>query len=166
MKPERVAADERAGDIRRFSIADLPEWGLWLIGRLSDRYPGFNQQFWLGKIHNALNSGNEFLFVRNERAVLLLSTTPRFLDARLIITEIFMFSRDAIKSPKTDRYCVPHEAPEERSMILLYRHAREWARAQKAARLYFGQCTDFDQIYHLKDIMRPANTLGWVVVNL
>lgn len=127
------------GAIVRFTLADMPEWGEWLIGRLSDWYPGFNRGSWLGKLQVLLSS-NDFLFVRNDRAALCLSAAPRVLDGAPIIEEVFAYSRDAVKDRFSDHWLVPIAA--EAPLVALYRHARLWCRARNAAGLVVGQDSD------------------------
>jgi len=37
--------------IRRFTLADMAEWGAWLIGRLREKWPTISDGNFLGKIH-------------------------------------------------------------------------------------------------------------------
>ena len=163
-KPETIEADEAAGPVRRFSLADMPQWGDWLIQRLSERYAGFNPNHWVGRAQAAMSS-NSTLFVRNERAVIMVSITPRAMDGSLVAIEDFALSRDATYQEQGGLVELPYRRDLlHRPLILLYHHAREWARAQKAQRLFVGQCSDL-RYGILRDVL-PSDVCGWVSVRL
>ena len=165
-RPEVYQAAVDAGSARRFAISDLPEWGEWLIGRISERYPDFGPRVWLGKIHQLIAS-NDFLFVRNERAVVCIGGSPRVIDGGLVLIEVFAFSRDAwaIDKKRPHILGIPDRDPAEQPLLLLYRHAREWARSQKAARFFVGQCSDIHPL-RLKETLSPAAECSWIAVRL
>lgn len=158
-------ADEIVGDVQRFALSDIPEWGEWLVSRLSERYPGISGPVFIGKLHGAIAS-NDFLFVRNDHAALMISGAPRFLDGGLVFIEVFAFSRDAMKTPvaKDGHLMLPAAGPEERALALLYRHARDWCKMKKAARLFLGQCSDM-ATDRIKEAVGGTNC-GWVSVKL
>ena len=165
LRPEVALAQSEAGETRRFAISDLPQWGEWLISRIDERYPGFNSRVWLGKLHGLIAS-NDFLFVRNERAVMAIGGSPRVLDGGLVFIEVFAFSRDARRLDRdSTKLMVPYQDAGERPLLLLYRHAREWARSQKGVRFFVGQCSDIETM-RLKEILKPANETGWISVKV
>jgi hypothetical protein len=76
----RVAARQKAdeaslGEIRRCTVVDIPEWGPWLLGCLREKWPTIGDGSLLGKI-GAWSASNEFLFIRNDLAVLLAIGDP------------------------------------------------------------------------------------------
>ena len=166
LRPENATAVSEAGEIRRFAISDLPVWGEWLIARIGGRYPGFDGRMWLGKIHQ-LTGSNDFLFIRNERAVLCIGGAPRALDGGLVFIEIFAFSRDAVRiEPKRPNLMmIPHQDPGEMALALLYRHARSWVKAQNGVRLFVGQCSDILPT-RLKELVQPSVECNWISIRV
>jgi hypothetical protein len=167
-KPEIREAEDEAGEIRRFTIADLSAWGDWLIDRISERYPGRDRRYWLGKLHE-FSAGNDYCFIRNERAVLCIGSSPRALDGALVCLEIFAFSRDALPSPAAETkglLLIPFDTPAERPLVLLYRSARAWCRSQRAARFFVGQCSDMSTL-RIKGLLSPYSAAcGWISVSV
>lgn len=167
MSAERVVPDTAAtaappAPIVRFAASDLPEWGPWLIARLTERCPGFSEAAWLSKIRGLMGS-NDFLFIRNDRAVLLASAEPRILDGSTMVTEVFAFSRDAQKEGDHP-IRVPPNSDAEETLAILYRHTRAWAISKKASRMFVGQCTDIWQA-RFKEVIDSGNC-GWIAVKL
>ena len=160
---ETIEADEATGEIRRFSLADMPEWGPWLADRLSGHYPGFSRSHWENRI-KLFMGGNDCLFIRNDKAVLLVSAAPRLLDGRIIVLEVFALSRDASPQYGGDVRLPALRDPSHRALMQLYRAAREWARSQKAARMFVGQCSDLTIKFLLEAV--AAKKCGWVSVPL
>lgn len=162
-KPETIEADEAAGEIRRFSMADMPDWGTWLANRLALRYRNFNRAGWPARANMAMMA-NDVLFIRNERAALMLRMTPRGMDGSLIAIEDFCLSRDAEVQPDGDYGLPGRRDPIHRPLILLYNAARDWARSQKAQRLFVGQCSDLPY-GKIREIMH-CDPSGWLSVPL
>ena len=163
-RPDLIAAENAAGEVRPFRLTDMPEWGEWLMGRLETRFPGQGMRSWHTKILSAM-AGNGFHFIRNDRAVLLVESYRRFLDGGLVCMEIFALSRDAVMERERGDLFIPNADPMERPVVLLYRHAREWCKSQKASRFFVGQCSDIDSPLRIKELMKPgAVECGWISV--
>lgn len=159
-----LEAERAAHPTVRFTLADMPAWGPWLVERLRTMNPEFRKEFWPGRIHGWMQA-NDHLFIRNERAVLLAASTPRVINGRLVIQEVFAWSRDAKPSvTRAHGLALENTDPAGRYVVLLYRHLREWARAQNAERLFIGQCSDLQPSYLMEAL--SAEKCGWISVPL
>jgi hypothetical protein len=117
--------------IRRCTLADMPEWEAWLIGRLRQKWPTISDVSFRGKL-NGWNASNEFLFIRNDLAVALAIAMRDNMDGRSYVRAIFAFARDG----------AAQSSPGERAIVALYRHMREWAKSMRATRVYFSGRSD------------------------
>jgi hypothetical protein len=88
-----IGAADAPGDIRRFTLVDMPEWGSWLLGRMHGKWPTLGDGSFRGKIH-AWSASNEFLFIRNDLAVGLTVRMHDNMDNRPYVRAIFTFARD------------------------------------------------------------------------
>ena len=119
------------GTIRRFSLADMPDWRPWLIGRFREKWPAISQGSFHGKL-NGWSASNEFLFIRNDLAVGLAVMMRDNVDGRTYVRAIFAFAREGAEQ----------SSPGERAIIALYRRMREWATSMRATRVYFSGRSD------------------------
>lgn len=157
-----LEAERQTHPTKRFTLVDMPAWGPWLIERLCRLTPELRKEFWPGRI-NAWAMANDHLFVRNEQAVLLAWASPRVLDGKIIVQEVFAWSRDAKPSvSRAHGLAIEKADPAGRYVVLLYRHLREWARAQRAERLFVGQCSDLLPTSIMEGL--SAERCGWISV--
>ena len=152
---------EAVSTIVRFTQNDWPTWGEWLIGRLSDAYPTVARGGWLMRLIPCM-SANDFLFIRNTQAVLLVGGQPRFLTGREIIMECFAFSRAAVRDAGSGQMKLPHLSQEEGYLVSLYRYAREWARSRRAERFFVGQMSDIWPNRLIDALSNNAKKCDWV----
>jgi hypothetical protein len=109
----RQKADETSlGEIRRCTVVDMPEWGPWLLGCLREKWPTIGDGSLLGKI-GAWSASNEFLFIRNDLAVLLAIVMHDNVDGRPYVRAMFAFARDGAKQ----------SSPGEKAIVALPTHA-------------------------------------------
>jgi hypothetical protein len=125
------SGEENFGEIRSFSLADVPGWGQWLLGRLHEKWPSISDTTFVGKIRGYMSS-NEFLFIRNDLAVGLAIAMHDNMDGRPYVRAIFAFARDG----------GAQSSPGEKAIIALYRRMRDWAKSMRATRIYFGGRSD------------------------
>jgi hypothetical protein len=90
---------------------------------LREKWPTISDRSFRGKL-NGWSACNEFLFIRNDLAVLLAVTLHNNVDGRPYMRAIFAFARDG----------APQSSSGEKASIALYRHMREWAKSQRATR--------------------------------
>lgn len=159
---EPIAAAVRSRDtaISRFTLQDMPEWGDWLIKRLSLQWPGNSDAAWRGKIANITGS-NEFLFVKNADSLMLVHAPIHALDGIPRGMEIFCWSTKATALDEK-RMGVPYHSEDEYSLLSLYRFARDWSRQRGAKYMIVGICTDCT-ISSLEGILK-GECADWVVV--
>jgi hypothetical protein len=127
----RKADEVSRGEIRRCTVVDMPEWGPWLLGRLREKWPTIGDGSLLGKI-GAWSASNEFLFIRNDFAVLLAIVMHDNVDGRPYVRAMFAFARDS----------APQSSAGEHAIVALHRHIREWAKSMRAMRVYFSGRSD------------------------
>src|ERR1700756_3635108 len=101
-------------NIRRCTLVDMPEWRPWLLGRLREKWPMISDGSFLGKIH-AWSASNEFLFIRNDLAVLLAVVMRDNVDGRPYVRSMFAFARDG----------AAQSSPGEHAIVALYCRTRE-----------------------------------------
>lgn len=123
---------------RRWKLDDFDNW---FLGRLNDRWPGYHENTWRGKLAN-LSGSNDHLFVTNGESVLLCEVKSHAITARPLVMEVFGWSRDSLvdRSGRTGNW-VPEDG---RHLLALYRHAKTWAEGMKAVRLIAGTCSDLN----------------------
>ena len=159
-----LEAERQAHPTQRFTLADMPAWGPWLLDRLRGLNPELRREIWPSRINGWMTT-NDHLFVRNERAVLLAWASPRVLDGKIVVQEVFAWSRDAKPSvSRAHGLAIEKADPAARYVVLLYRHLREWARAQHAERLFVGQCSDMLPSNIMETL--SAERCGWISVPL
>lgn len=96
MAAAAAAAEKEQVDIlqaRRFVLPDFDRYGVWLLGRMKERFPSVPDRLGLGWLRGITQS-NEHLFVTNERAVLLADQVHTQLNPVPIVREIFCFCQD------------------------------------------------------------------------
>src|SRR5205823_1231264 len=123
-----MIAEDRCdfGEVRRFTIVDMPSGGLWLLDRLRKKWPTISEGSLRAKI-TCWSTSNEFLFIRNDLAVGLAVAMRDNMDGRQYVRAIFTFARDG----------APQSSLGEKAIVALYRHMREWAKSMRACRVYF-----------------------------
>lgn len=131
----RFETAEALAATRRWQTADLDEW---LLTRLKHRWQG-QDLVWRNKLAN-IAASNEFLFIMNNEAVLVAMTMRDVLSGGLFVMERFAFSRKATYAH--DVYSIGFGDPAEAAMRALYRFMYDWAKSQKATRIYVGTCSD------------------------
>ena len=109
----------------------MQEWGPWLLGRLREKWPTVSDASFLGKIR-AWSASNEFLFIRNDFAVLLAIVMRDNVDARPYVRAMFAFAHDGAEQ----------SSPGEHAIVALYRRMREWAKSMRATRVYYSGRSD------------------------
>jgi uncharacterized protein YjiS (DUF1127 family) len=135
-QPMTVAARQKAdeaslGEIRRCTVVDMSEWGPWLLGCLVEKWPTIGDGSLFSKIR-AWSASNEFLFIRNDLAVLLAIVMHDNVDGRPYVRAMFAFARDG----------APQSSAGEHAIVALYRRMREWAKSMRATRVYFSGRSD------------------------
>jgi hypothetical protein len=78
----------------RFSYPDFDEVGLWLLKDLQERWPSITERNIAGWLRSLMESP-EYLFIRNEKAVLLAQQTHEHLEPRPVVIEIFCVTQDS-----------------------------------------------------------------------
>lgn len=127
-------------EISRFSLADLPECGDWLIKRIRERWRGLPDAAWLSKLRGWQNM-NEALFIKGGGCVALAFAVRDDMNGALRIEERFTFARVRPKPPEERKKGDPN-TPAEDAMVALYRRMHEWAISQKADVFVLGTHSD------------------------
>lgn len=83
------------GAITRFTAADLPLWGKWLVSRLTAHWPTMTA--FTAEARVRLWSGsNQHLFIKTADAVALFRLTSGEIDTRPVVEGVFLFmAKDA-----------------------------------------------------------------------
>jgi hypothetical protein len=124
--------------VTRFTLMDLPEWGEWLMTRLSQEFGEKPPPVWKGKI-NGIASSNDFLFIKNADAVFLAEIAMHPLSGKIRVQEVFGWSKHS--QMMGEAMGVRDRSEAERSLISLYRFARQYAR-DRGCRIRVGMCSD------------------------
>ena len=120
--------------VTRWTVADLDDW---IVKRLNDRWPGRQWQAPL----QSYSTSNDCLFIKNDVGVMLFTNMARhIIHNRPVVIEVFAFCRHSRTDVRTNNWVVPEEYREQ--MYELYRHALEWGKGMKAARVIFCCCSD------------------------
>jgi len=127
-KPVESVMD--SAQVCRFTV-DMPDWTVWLIGRLREEWPAIAEGSLLGKVR-VWSGSNDFLFIRNDLAALLAVVIQDNVDGRPYVRAIFAFARDG----------APQSSPGEHAIVALYRYMRVWATQMRATRVYFSGRSD------------------------
>lgn len=148
--------------ISRFTLFDMAIWGDWLCSRLDRQWPNKNRMFWQGKVNN-ITSSNDFLFIKNDDAVLLVMAVPHLMDERPRAMEVFAWSKLAEPMKwESQRLSVGENRAAMNSLLSLYRFAADWARKKGASYLMAGLCTDMP-IERLEKSLGAASP-DWVAI--
>lgn len=110
---------------RRFVRPDIDAFGIWIMGRLKDKFPGMADRESLGWLMNLLES-REYFFITNETAVLLAQQVKAGLDPEPKVREIFCLCKDG----------------HMQSGARLYRDLATWARNIGASEIMVMRFTD------------------------
>ena len=78
---------------RRFSMADLEPFGVWLHGRLKDRWVTLTERMFPTFVKDWMGS-NEYLFLCTKHAVGLAQVYHEPMDPQPYVREIFVFVKD------------------------------------------------------------------------
>jgi hypothetical protein len=120
-----AASEPPPSPAHRFIDPDFDSCGIWLLAELQSRFRQLTERNimgWLrGLIHNP-----EFLFLRNDKAVLLAQQTHEFLEPRPVVLEIFCLAQDGGNQ---------HAAA-------LYVEMKRWAQSLGALRLVVEEFTN------------------------
>jgi hypothetical protein len=157
---------------KKVILADLPTsrvtlwdmgtpWGEWLYVRLDKQWPGKTRAYWQGKINN-VTSTNDFLFIKNETAVLLVMAPPHLMDDRSRALEVFAWSRLATPLAKDPTWIRAQTPEAQHGMASLYRYALGWMRQRNTPYMVAGICTDMP-VEKLERDLR-GECADWVVL--
>lgn len=102
---------------RRWSQSISEPLDPWFLEKLNERWPGFSEQTWRGKLASFAGS-NEFLFVTNDEAVLLMVVIRHPMDGKPVVLEVFGWAKR-----------------DERALAALRRYGSDWAKDMHAVTL-------------------------------
>lgn len=120
-----------SGPIRRFTAAMIDPW---LIDRIEKVWPSRTEQYWRNLLAGFMAS-NDYLFICNDRAVLLAERKPQPMAARPMVWVIFCWSRDTKPGEwLSDKLCQP--------VIELYNYTRRWMTEMDGERMLCALCDD------------------------
>jgi hypothetical protein len=77
----------------RFGPPDFDSVGMWLLGELKERWPHVNERNIFGWLRS-LTDASEYLFIRNEKAVLLAQQIRENFELHPTVIEIFCLGQD------------------------------------------------------------------------
>ncbi len=129
------------GEVRRFVPADIDQW---LLSRVSDRWAEFSEATWRNRLASIAVS-NGFLFVTNERCVLLMTAMgSHAMTGKPIVMEVFAFSRDARWSEDVSNWVIDPKKTADgiTAMSAIYRAGKNWMKGMSATRMIVGTCSD------------------------
>lgn len=127
-------------EVSRFALADLPEWGDWLVRRIAERWPGLSGAAWLSKLR-AWQSMNDVLLVKCGGCVGMAVAARDDMNGLLCVEERFTFARARPRPPEERKKGDPN-TPAEDEMVLIYRRMSDWARSQHAGSFLLGTHSD------------------------
>ena len=91
IKPPEVDTTTPAfGEITPFTAADIPVWGEWLLARIQETWPFWDQASLHGRLMG-FSSSNQFLFVKTGEAVGLATVAHEPMDSTPFVREVFLF---------------------------------------------------------------------------
>ena len=125
--PPRSLASVAAVPLVRFTVADTPVYGNWLISRIEAKWPGYTRSWYENKIRG-WSFNNQFFFVRTENAIGLARVFHDEMIAEPVVQEIFLFLRKFRE----------HEA----EGIKVMKETESWAATMRACRYEFGNVND------------------------
>lgn len=105
----------KPGSVTRFLTIDTRKYGVWLLPRLTARWPKISHMTFSGWMIG-WTGGNTFLFVKTDHAVGLFEVyreTPEMTNKG---REVFVFAED------------PKIAQHQEEVLAIYRHAKTWGR--------------------------------------
>lgn len=118
-------------NVRRFNLPDLADKGIWLFGRLRERYPhlqDIQHASWL----RGLIDSSEVFFQRTDHAVALaqivkqsLSPKPTVVERFVLLERLPVLSEKATDSEKAAYKTATQERQEE--AVVLYERMAMWA---------------------------------------
>ncbi len=117
--------------VARFLLADIPERGNWLLGRLAKNWPHLSEATFAGRVRAWIGS-NSHLFIKTAHGAALFRIVRAELDILPIAEEIFLFT-DAPKA---------QSSPSERAAVAMYREAMRWAKNLGASRVIIDRDSD------------------------
>jgi len=135
--PEVDTTSPAFGEITRFTAADIPTWGEWLLARIQERFPQWNRASMHGRLMGFISS-NQFMFVKTGEAVGLATVAHEPMDSTPFVREVFLFmtgddaKKDAIK---------------------IMKEFERWAKTIRAKRLDLWVCSDLQR----DDVVRAVN---------
>jgi hypothetical protein len=135
----KVEIEAREASIRRMTVDDIDDW---LLGRLNDRWPGYDDRTWIGKF-NGFGMSNDILAITNEEAVAVFFSSGHLMTGKPVVMEAFLFSREA-KINRNGEVALVAGSPEEKRAYDLYNHAFDWAKSRGAVRTICGTCSDMN----------------------
>lgn len=127
-------------EVSRFSLADLPEWGDWLVKRIRERWPGVGDAGWLSKLRG-WEAMNEVLLLKCGGCIGMAVAVRDDMNGRLRVEERFTFARVRPRPPEERKKGDPN-TPAEDEMALIYHRMFDWARSQQADLFVLGTHSD------------------------
>lgn len=152
----------QATQVRRVSRADVEELRHWLVGRLAKAAQTYNRDAIYTFLVQALDS-NEYLFIRNDRAVAMAAVQSRPLRP-LRVTEMFCYAIGYEPDDQSDEPTV-FRSEAAQSAATLYPAIKAWAKGLGAAQCYLLDHSDTTP-YHVEKVFGALATgkFRWAVV--
>jgi hypothetical protein len=117
-------------EIRRFSLADLTEQGVWIMGRLLKAYPNQNQRSIIGWLNGVIDN-NEFLALYQPNCVCLAERIAADrLSGKMLVREIFVWCEN------------PDNALQTAAATWFYPAMADWAKQQGIDKVVVGERSD------------------------
>lgn len=123
--PQTPAIPVEPVNVRRFSLGDLEDKGIWLLARLRERYPHISEHMFAGWLRGEMLS-NESYFVCSPRAVAMAQILREPLEPQPYVKEVFVLAMDG----------------GEDEAAQMYGEIKRWAQHSGAERIYVGRFTD------------------------
>ena len=106
--------------VSKLTLADLPLHGVWLVGRMRERWPTLSDARVMGLLRGWMGD-NAALLVKTGRGVMLAAVAPEPIELAPTVRVLFLFLLD--------------KAADETHANRLIRAAETWARGHRASRL-------------------------------
>lgn len=123
--PQPPAIPAEPVNVRRFSLGDLEDKGVWLLNRLRERYPHISEQMFAGWLRGEMLS-NECFFVCSPRAVAMAQVLREPLQPQPYVKEVFVLAMDG----------------GEGEAAQMYGEFKRWAKHSGAERIEVGRFSD------------------------